>query len=250
MPIRTVLVALAFVQLAPGQSGQEKMKVIEQLVRTHVSWEPAANSGGLSVTLVETARNGDEFVYGLRATGTRPGALYQLYQWPVTKSGPVLSLDGVTFDETGLGICTGQPHHCGNAQQGTQALAIRMSPVMGEPMRIALADPKKGGRAYFQVTPIPIVAADKGCQLEATLISPHGAILYVHGSGFPANKKLIITSNSEGESLNRPAVATPSGEYRTMVLPGVVGKTSGVVKYTVSDGECSPTIESRWANEE
>jgi hypothetical protein len=71
MPIRTVLVALAFVQLAPGQSGQEKMKVIEQLVRTHVSWEPAANSGGLSVTLVETARNGDEFVYGLRATGTR-----------------------------------------------------------------------------------------------------------------------------------------------------------------------------------
>ena len=233
---------------AAPPTAQQVSQAAANLLLAHFGWGAELNSPGASLAVREVSREGGTVTLGLRATGLPRDKVYVLFQWPVTQIKPVPALRGVTFDDAGIAVCAGRPGTCGKADNPNEPIKLTAVPALGEPFRFAVAaedDPNI--KAYVKVVPMPAEATDQGCRLRAVVLMPHGAVIGVEASGFPANTAIDFHTDSAGETADTKFTTDAAGRYVTAVLPVKTGKSSGSVRIRGSFGECKPEVSLPWS---
>jgi hypothetical protein len=252
--------AIALVILSGAAMGQSDVQdsamsvaTIRQLaagmVKEYMAWGPNLNSPGIELNLKEVSREGGKFVYSLYAHGLPRDHTYTMVQWPVTQSHFSNALSGVTFDESGLAICQGKPGTCGEPAKPNDPIQLVVFPAKGEPFRFGIIttdDPKL--RALVKVVPVPNVAEDKGCRLEAVLLMPHAELILLQATKFAPNARLTMTGDSEGEIHKSQPTSDARGEYTSALMPAKAELKSGTIKIRLEGPTCSPQVSVDWAN--
>ena len=125
---------------------------------------------------------------------------------------------------------------------------IAIQAALGEPIRFFLATPDGKLAIPGTVVPYPIESEDKGCHLEARLAMPQAAAVVLYVDGLQPNTDIPFQSVAEGESHSGNFHTNASGHGAAIILPGVIGKSSGMLKVTVTTKECIVSVEVPWGN--
>lgn len=239
------LSTLVFCQVTEANAPE----VMAQLAKKHQAWNPKLNSPGVSLTLVEVARDSPKIRYELHTTGFPPNRKYTIVQWPANRLQPQDGMKGVTLDATGRAICAGTPGTCSGGSPNSP-IQLQFSPFKTEPIRIALvSNDDQHLRAVVNLVPISNRVTDKGCSLESVMLAPNSSLVALQGSGFRPNAALTMLSESEGERHDGPLNADADGNLYFAMGQGVKGKESGTTKLGVSSAECSLSLSIRWGKD-
>jgi hypothetical protein len=215
------------------------------LVKMHEAWGPRASTPGTSLAIKESMRSGPLIKFVLIAAGLPKDAVYSLVSWPATQKGPVNDLKGVTLDASGLAVCTGNPGNC-SANQPSDPVEVNVRPIPGEPLRLGLVSADGATKVFARIVPIPIRGEDRGCSLEATLLTPAAEVVLIEGVGFIANGDVKVNSESEGERHSVKGKADADGRYTSAILPYKQGIEKGSVKITLESDKCTPLVNVQW----
>ena len=232
-------------QSAPGASKGNEPNPAENLVRMHEAWGKASTSG-TSLVIKEFTRSGQTIKFRLIADGLPKDGVYSLLAWPVTQKGPGEVLKGVTLDASGLAVCAGLPGTCGSADKPNDPIDLVLQPVPGEPVRFGLASVDGAINVFARVVPIPLRGEDKGCSVEAVLLTPGAKLVLIVGSGFPSNSELTMDSNSEGERHGGKGRSDAEGRYLSAILPYKQGVRGGILKVNLKAAACGPSVSVPW----
>lgn len=244
--IGLISLPLVCAQNGPPASNASAQDAATNLVKMHNAWGSQASTPNTSLVIKETERSGQVVKFRLYAEGVAKGQVYSIVTWPVTQKGPSESLSGVTLDASGLAICAGTPGTCGRGDKPNDPIDLIFRPVPGEPVRLALASQDGATKVFAKVVPVPLRGEDRGCAVEAILLTPRAELVLVEGSGFPANSDLKLDSDSEGERHGGPGKVDPDGRYMSAILPYKQGLQRGIVKVTLKSPGCSPSVSVPW----
>ena len=242
-----VLASIALPALGQGTaapSGTED--AVNRLVKAHQAWGPAASTPNTSLSLKEASREGSIIRIRMYATGLPKQGTYTLVSWPVTQRGPGESLRGVTFDESGLAVCAGTPGTCGSPDKPNDPIDLALRPVPGEPVRLGLVSMEGSIKVFAKFVPLLLKGEDKGCSVEAVLLTPGAELVEIEGAGFPANADIAMDSDSEGERHNGKGKTDSNGAYTSAILPYKQGVTHGTAKVSLKSMGCSPSVSVPW----
>jgi hypothetical protein len=183
--------------------------------------------------------------YELYTVGLPRNTTYALMK--VQISGQILKqLDGVTLDADGRAICAGQKGTCSGSSPNSPIDLVFFAG-KSEPIRLSLiANDDSHVKGFIQAIPFPNSVNDKGCKLESILGTPKGEITYIQGIGFEPNEELTMDGESYGEKSHGIAKAEADGSYFAVAMPNVLGKTSGVTKWSVKGKNCNPVLNFSW----
>jgi hypothetical protein len=242
------LLLLANGQEALSQSSEAKQArdASQKLIGLHLGWGAKANPPDASLTIKEQSHSGGLVIFRLYAKGLPKGVLFDLAEWPVTQASPSKLMGGVTLDESGVAICAGTPGTCGSPDKPNDTIDLVFSPVPGEPIRLALVSGDGATRVYARLVPEPLRGEDRGCTVDATLLTPRAELVLIEGTGFPANSELVLDSESEGERHAGPGKVGADGRYVGAVLPHKLGVPFGTVKVVLKSAKCSPSVKIPW----
>ncbi len=130
--------------------------VAKQMLAAYRNWGPGLNTEGVTLTVTGAPRGGGALAYRLHADGLPRNHVYNLLQWPVTQLSLSVALPGVTFDESGLAICAGQPGTCGDPAKPNDPSDVVVLPAKGEPFRFGVvAEDDEKLRAFVKIVPVP-----------------------------------------------------------------------------------------------
>ena len=118
----------------------------------------------------------------------------------------------------------------------------------GEAVRLILTSVDQTVKAFAEVFPFPLEARDGPCHLWAELVpGAEGRAFAFYGDGFPRGAKVLTSSHSGHELLNRTITIPDDGSLPPMIiLPAVVGQTSGEASFTAIGPECAPAVTYQW----
>jgi len=251
---RGILTSLSLVLLTGlvcGQSSSSASKTTDQnspenFVRLHQAWGPQGSTPNTSLVVKESARSGQVIKFRLIADGLPKGGVYTLLQWPVTQKGPSEVLRGVTLDASGLAICAGAANTCGSADKPNDPIDVNLRPIPGEPVRLGLVSADGATRVLVKFVPIPLRGEDRGCSVDATLLTPGAELVLIEGSGFPSNGEVTMDSDSAGERRSAKGKADADGRYMTALLPYKEGVPGGLLKVNLKAPKCTPSVNVPW----
>jgi hypothetical protein len=155
-------------------------------------------------------------------------------------------LRGVTLDASGLAICAGKPNTCGSPDKPDDPIDLATRPAPGEPVRLGLVSEDGSAKVFAKLNPIPIRGEDRGCRVEATLLTPGAEAVLIEGSGFPPSRQATFDSDSEGERHRGNVKMDAEGAYTGLVLPYTKGVASGTLHVTLKSGKCAPALSVPW----
>ncbi len=249
-PLPAILLATALLSTVHAQtprSDADIATIVQARAGDYVAWGPQLNQPGTSLALSELSRGSDGVHYKLTATGLPLNRTYQLVSFPITSDLPVVVMEGVSLNDSGVAICTGSTGHCAGAT-ANDPVALIFKPAKGEPYRVALFATGAGPeiRAFAKTIPIPNEASDAGCKAAAVLLYPNSEALLIEGSGFAPNAPVQMLSTSAGEQQNSSLQADSKGEFRTSLLPYVKGKDKGLTQVTLKSAACAPVVSFAW----
>ncbi len=205
-----------------------------KMVLTHQAWGPKASTKNASLTIREASRSGQTVTVRLYAKGLPANGVLTLMNWPITEQNPVETMRGISLGPDGIAMANGKP------------VEVSVTPLPGEPLRLGLVSADRAAMAFAEMSPIPIQAEDRGCTLQATLLTPGAEMLLIEGSGFPPNAEYTTESNSEGERQAGRNKAGPDGKFSFAVLPYKEGLAKGTIVIGVKVPQCSPSITVPW----
>ena len=182
----------------------------------------------------------------LIADGVPKNGVYSLVTWPVTQKGPSEVLKGVTLDSSGLAICAGKPGTCGTADNPNDPIDVTVQPIPGEPVRLGLISADGATKVFAKVVPNPLHGDDRGCGVDAVLLTPGAELVLIVGSGFPIDSDLTMDSASEGEHHGGKGKADAEGRYVSAIMPYVQGVAAGVTTVNLKAGKCGPSVKVPW----
>jgi len=241
------IVILATSLLAQNNSNNAGAEASAQnLVKLHEAFGPAASSAGTSLTLKEASRSGSTIKIRMYATGLPTNQTYALITWPVTQRGPINALDGISIDSEGLAVCAGTAGTCGTPDKPNDPIDVTINPVAGEPLRLGLVGSDQKTRVFARIVPVPIRGEDRGCSVEATLLTPGAELVLIEGNGFAENSEVTMDANSEGEKHGGKLARGSDGKILTALLPYKQGLTRGTAKVTLKSAACSPSLSFSW----
>ena len=241
-----VLASIALPALGQGTAAPASTEdAVNRLVKAHQAWGPAASTPNTSLTLKEASREGPVIRIRMYATGLPKEGTYTLMTWPVTQRGPGESLRGVTFDESGLAVCAGTPGTCGG-NKPNDPIDLALRPVPGEPARFGLVSMDGSIKVFAKIVPLPLKGEDKGCSVEAVLLTPGSELVLIEGTGFPPNSDIVLDSESEGERHGGKAKTDAEGRYATGILPYKQGVARGKTTVNLKSAGCSPSVSFPW----
>jgi hypothetical protein len=226
----------------------QKAKVM-QLANLQRNFGKKMNSPGVDLSLKEidrkTTTDRTLVRYELHAVGLPKNATYALVK--VQISGQVLKqLDGVTLDADGRAICAGQKATCSGSTPNSPIDLVFFAG-KSEPIRLALvSNDDSHVKGFIQAIPFPNSVTDKDCKLESILGTPKGELTYIQGSGFEPSEELTIDGESYGEKNHGTAKAEADGSYFGAAMPNVLGKASGMTKWSVKGKNCNPVLNFSW----
>ena len=225
-----------------GQSLQES---VQQLIQMHEAWGPKTSTPGASLTLREFDRSGPIVRYDLAASGVPKDVVYSLIAWPVTQKAPIVSMQGVTLDDSGIAVCAGIPGTC-SGDGPNDPIHVTLQPIPGEPARLGLVSADGKVRALAKIVPIPLRGEDRGCSVGATLLTPGAEVVLIEGAGFPPNSDMTLSSDSGQEHQGGKGHIDEDGKYTSAILPYRQGATRGVTKVVLESAKCAPSLSFRW----
>jgi hypothetical protein len=239
-----LFVSLVFsdVGAAYGQSAQESA---ENLAKMHEAWGTKASTPGTSLTIKESSRSGQVIKLRLTATGLPKEGAYSLVTWPVTQREPSKLLSGVTLDGSGLAICAGTPGTC-SGNQPDDPIDVNVRPVPGEPVRLGLVSEDGTKKVLAKTVPVPLQGEDRGCTIEATLLSPGAEVVLVEGVGFLSDSEITMDSQSGNEHIAGKGKADSGGRYKSIILPVKKGILNGTTRLKLTGSGCAPSIDIQW----
>ncbi len=234
----------------PTNSGySQAQQIAEAIVKTNNGWGEKLNASGAVLTVLETGRANGRISYRLHAEGLPKDHIYSLIQWPVTQRQPIVALQGVTINSSGIAVCAGRAGTCGDASKPDDPIDLQTAPVLGEPLRFALAaQDDKNLRAAIKLVPIPNFGVDQGCRVDAVLLTPHAELISIEASGFPTNTEVALTQDAEGEVHNAWQKIDGTGKLSWAVMPAKAGLKHGSVKIQVKAPGCSPQVSVAWGS--
>lgn len=183
--------------------------------------------------------------WNLLLPGSKDG-VYSIVAWPVTQKVPIEVQRGVTLDASGLAICAGMPGTCGSADKPDDPIDLAFSPAPGEPLRLGLVSADGATKVYAKTVPVSLRGEDRGCTVDATLLTPGAELVLIEGSGFPANSEVTADTNSEGERHGGKGKVDADGRYVTAILPAKQGVKAGTAKVNLNSAKCSPSVTFAW----
>jgi hypothetical protein len=234
---------LEFLAQGPSPNPQE---AAANLVKMHQAWGSAASSPNATLSIREQERSGKIITFRLYTDGLRKDTVYSLVAWPVTQRGPSEALKGVTLDDSGLAVCAGRPGTCGSPDKPNDPIDLKLSPTQGEPVRLGLVSTDQSIKVFARMVPLPFRGEDRGCSVEATLLTPGSELVVIDGAGFPPNSEVVMDSNSEGERHGGKASVSSEGRYTSAILPYKQGVTRGTTTVSLKSDKCSPSVAFPW----
>jgi len=217
----------------------------ENLVRMHEGWGSKASTPGTSLVLNESTRSGQIVKFTLIAAGVPTGQDYTLVSWPVTQKGPSEVLRGVTLDASGLAICAGTAGTC-SANKPNDPIEVNLRPIPGEPVRLGLVSADGATKIFAKAVPVPLRGEDRGCRVEATLLTPGAELILIEGAGFASGSDVTMDSESEGERHGAKGKADADGHYESALLPYRAGAVKGTTKVRLEADKCAPSVSVQW----
>jgi hypothetical protein len=248
-----ILAALLLMTPAPTYRTQDEASVdsrISRMAKVQKNWGPKMNTSGVRITLKEVKRvmtpQGTSVYYHLLETGLDTGQVYTLFSATLQLS-TVPALEGVTFSESGLGVCAGRDGTC-SGDKPNDPIDLVMFAAKGEPKRLAVVSANSEYKAFTYVVPFPIVGEDRGCTVEVILLSAKAEAVLIHASGLTPTRDVHFTGVSEGEIQRNDSKADEEGNYYQAALPFVKGKSHGSAKATIQSSGCSPSVSFEWGD--
>jgi hypothetical protein len=247
MLARMILI-FAMTFMAELSARTQGLDSVQQLVKAQSAWGPKANSSGAALSLTETSRaTADGYAvvrYRMTTSGLPMDKKYSLLMWPLGGQ-PQEVMSGITIDSAGTAICAGKAGTC-RGDKVDDPIDLAMQGGLGEIKRVALIAEDKGVRVFAGVVPFPNRASDRGCGLEATLVTPNAEAVMLSATGFKPGVALDVEMNSEGE-IQRPSGKTDAnGAYEWVVLPFKRGLPKGRAQISVHSDSCSPSLSFTW----
>ncbi len=212
----------------------------------HDACGPHASSTHAVLHIREASRAGETIRFRLYAEGLPKDAVYSLVAWPVTQAEPSVVLQGVTLDSTGMAICAGKRQTCGSADRPDDPVDVPVLPVPGEPLRLGLVSSDGASKSFAKIVPVPLHGEDRGCTIDATRLTPATELLWIEGSGFPANAGIAMDGDSEGERHVAKGTTDDAGHYATAILPFKQGLQRGTIHIVLRGAKCAPSTDVRW----
>jgi len=225
------------------------MQMVAKLAEQQHAWDEIAVRGP-KLTLKEKGRKktptGTVITYTLTAPELPKDKHYALMRWPLAGSIELVRM-GVTLDGEGRLVCAGKAEgECTVKEGESPVIEVSMSFARGETRRLALISEDKESKALASVMEFPIEGKDKGCTLEARLVTNDARVLMVHGMGFASNADLAMTSVSAGKPGGASWRANDKGEVNAIVETAVAGQESGDFSMHVKGPACDPEIALKW----
>lgn len=239
-----VCLSLTAFCLGVGAQGSKNnagvMEQVQELARQHQSWGPALNSPGVTVETKELSRAGARgqtaVRYHLFIHGLAKDKEYSLVHWP---------LNGKISTVLNGGIRIGENDIVYTVEDG-KPLDLILLAGLGEPKRFAIVSLDSTLRAMFLLVPHPIHGEDRGCTVEAELLTPDSEALFIRGSGYTPGAEVGFESLSEGERQTGKLKSDSEGSITTVILPYVHGKKRGKVQVRITAATCSPKVSVQW----
>jgi hypothetical protein len=227
-------------------AANSQQNAADGLVRMHEAWGVKASTANASLAIKESTRTGPVIKLRLIAGGVPKDAVYSIVMWPVTQKGPSEVLKGVTLDSSGLAVCAGKPGTCGTTDKPNDPIDLKVQPIPGEPVRLALISADGATKVFAKVVPNPLHGDDRGCGVDAILLTPGAELVLIVGTGFPGDGDVTMDSASEGEHHAGKGKADAEGRYVSAIMPYVQGVAGGVTTVNLKAAKCGPSVKVPW----
>jgi hypothetical protein len=156
---------------------------------------------GTSIQAKEVSRRGNSgkdlvVKYHIFVTGVPPNILFKYIDWPVNAERPTVRLEGISVGKDGILMCAGRTaEQCGDPKKTDDPVDFVVTPLKGEPSRLALISPDV--KIALAIVSDPVQASDKGCTLNAKRMTRAFDLAFVSGSGYPPNSDIHYELVSE-----------------------------------------------------
>jgi hypothetical protein len=211
------------------------------------AWGPAMSTPKMTITLKEIQSTADTQTYRLQTVGAPKGMHYSLVTWPVTSNAPQTVAEGVSLNADGIAICAGKTaSDCGSSDKPDDPIDLEMHAAPGEPVRMALISTDSSVKLFTKTVPVPLEGKDRGCRVEAILLTAGAEAVMLEADGFAPNSELTILSLSGTETRTDKKSADANGHYSMVDLPYVEGVDHGSVSVTIKSAKCSPSVTVNW----
>jgi hypothetical protein len=238
--------ATSIVSIAHEAMPKEKLQGVAD---TSMRWE-SMTTPGIQAQIQESSRSKEEgrliVRYRITAKGVSRNQVFTMIQWPISAAQPEAVFGGITFDTKGLAVCDGTEGHCGDPATPNDPIDFTFMPAKGEIYRIALISDDKKIKIAVSVVPDPLVGTSGPCSVEAVRFTPRFESVVIRGRGFQPSEKVRWNSASADEKILNDVFANVNGEFTSVVIPAVKGKSGGDFKLKIEAKGCSPEIGFHW----
>jgi hypothetical protein len=238
---------------ASSQSAaQEHLQMASKLAEQQRVWDEIASHEG-NLVMKESSRTktatATVITYDLFAPALPKDKRYTLVRWPLN-GGMQAVRTGVTLDGEGRLLCAGKtPEECKVREGESPQIAVKITFAKGEVSRWALMSEDQASKALASLVPFPLVAQEKGCTLEAKLVTSDARVLMVNASGLPASGDVPIASSSAGVVASTTWHMNDKGMLNAVVVTEVPGKDGGDFSLQLKGPTCEPAISLKWGKD-
>lgn len=234
-----------------GQPTPSK-ELLSELIR-QIRWDTRGryqNPQGLSLRFEKVAGPASPATalaqYRVFAEGAPENKIYTLGVWPIGKN---LSYGSQEIYANAQGLLM---VHRPTADQETSFKApgdeLYLAPQVNaaEPVRYILTSKDQQLSILGTLVPQPVVAHDQECTLEVRIAEPDAAAVLLVTNGFPAQAKIPLVLESEGETVTLMMTTDSGGQAEVADFPVVHGKPQGTLKATAEGSDCLPSTLLPW----
>jgi hypothetical protein len=212
---------------------------------TREQWGEKFNSPGAKLTNKELKRasiNGRTVVtYNLYTSGLPKGAHFVL--WTKNVGGEPKPATDAYINQDGkvVSVLADPQRHADEDPINLQVVGAK-----GEPLGFALTSDDGNLRVFTQIIPFPISTTSGSCSLSAIETGPYYFGMLITVTGLQPNEDFKLEQRSEDEGGQTQAKADGTGNYSTLVMPFVKGKTSGTASFQVTASSCKIGLNFPW----
>jgi hypothetical protein len=233
----------------PAPSKEQLTSLLQQ-IRWDTRRSGDQNPEGLRLRFEKIAGQGSATAepprYRVFAEGAAENKVYNLGVWPVGK--PLLyRRENVYLNAQGL-VMEHRPTPEEEASFKAPGDELVLTPEAGsaEPVRYILSSLDDQLSIAGTLVPHPVVSQDQQCTLEARIAEPDAAAILIVADGFPADARLSLVLESEGNNAHLDLKTDESGHAEVADFPTVPGKAQGSVLITAEGSDCLPSVRLPW----
>jgi hypothetical protein len=245
------------------------------LARAQANWGPPESAKGMSLALKETGRAKNaagttEITYQITGQGFTPDMQLTLLRWPLNQNVTKV-MSGIVVDASGTAVCgvagpgpaaptdaaganapqakTEPVPSCTKTMKAGTPISFTTTAAKGEPIRVALVAPDRKHGAAVTVVPFPIEGSDRGCNIDVILGSKNAELVLVEGSGFKADSKYTLGTESFGERHPMKVAPNGKGQFIAALTPWVPNHIAGDTVVYYQSSTCTPTVSFHWGKD-